>query len=88
MQVEAVVTRREKTTVTVNPKDIIEKYKVRWLAELKMVGCYINTEGTWEEWENTGHGSGLYTTHRKATEEEIKIADAFKTVLGLKIKDN
>lgn len=41
---------------------------------------YINNKGQWEDWYDTGHGSGLTTKHRDATVEEVEIFAALKIV--------
>lgn len=64
--------------VEVNPADVISQISREWRA--KMPGEYINNRGFWESWEDTGHGSGLTTTHRKATDEEKKLATSLMTV--------
>ena len=41
---------------------------------------YINRNGQWEEWTDTGHGSGLTDIHRYATDEELEVAKALSTL--------
>lgn len=42
--------------------------------------AYINKDGEWETWEDTCHGSGLYTQHRVATVAEKKLEDSFNII--------
>lgn len=44
---------------------------------------YINKEGVWESWTDTGHGSGLTQYYEDATESQKIVNEAFKTVLDV-----
>jgi hypothetical protein len=44
---------------------------------------YINDEGFWEIWEYE-HGSGYTTVKRKATDEEAKAMEIYKTLKSLR----
>lgn len=48
---------------------------------IEFPGEYINSEGFWENWDSCGgHGSGLTTVGRRATDAEVKIWEAFVTL--------
>ena len=80
MIIEGTITRKSTESVNVNPSEVIKKLKNAW-----MVRCgvntywYLDTEGFWESWQDT-HGSGIYDTHRKATEEEVVTWQAFEEI--------
>lgn len=85
MIVEATVTKREQVNVEIDPLKVVSGLHEKWLSKLGMSECYVNQDGNWEHWED-GHGSGNYTTHRAATEDEVVINKSFKTVAEV-VKD-
>lgn len=79
MKVDAIVTTTEHRTVDVRVEEVFDAF---WKKITKKFGvpteAYIDRNGLWETWDDVGHGSGIYDTVRKATEEEMNIVDAFK----------
>lgn len=67
-----------KVDIEVDERNIIQKLKNQWIHT--MPGEYINAEGYWEWWEDTGHGSGIDNIERVATPHEVKIWDAFELI--------
>lgn len=80
MQMTGSVTRVEKVKVDISPIDMIDAMEKRWLSNIKQSGNYINRNGEWEDWLDTGHGSGITKIIRGATESEIAISKAFQTL--------
>ena len=78
-QIRSVRTER----VDVDPAKITDVLFHKWrsgLVDLDRGAEYINKEGVWESWEDTGHGSGLTKKYRAATEEEIVMSKAFDSI--------
>jgi len=79
MQVKGTRVTREAVEIEVSPSDILDvlgkQLKQKW-----RVGhdWYINDKEHWEEWVDTGHGSGLTTVNRPATSEEMRAMRALK----------
>lgn len=80
MRMSVEVVERKTVNVNVNPADVLEQLKREWLTSVKHAGDYINKDGVWESWYDTGHGSGMYSTHGTATEHEKEIVKAFKLI--------
>lgn len=80
MIVQGVVTKRETVSIDVNPRDVLKKLKCEWLNSISHSGHYINSDEVWEDWTDTGHGSGLYERFGKATQEQINTLNAFALV--------
>ena len=78
MEINAVITTAEHRTVDIRVEDVFEIF---WRKIINKFGvpakAYINLDGMWETWEDTGHGSGIYDTIRKATPEEVSVVGAF-----------
>lgn len=81
MQIVGRRTEVTKVNVDIDPIEVIEKLQAKFVNSCQdpqmMGGKYINSDGCWESWIDT-HGSGITTTYRKATEEEIKTMEAFE----------
>lgn len=80
MKVDGSVTTIERVTVDITAASMIDAMQKQWLIDIGQVGNYINQNGEWEEWTDTGHGSGITEIVRAATESEIDIIHAFKTL--------
>ena len=66
--------------VDVSPSHFIETLKKLWRKDIGVKSdWYINSEGFWEEWEDT-HASGFRIQHRQATAEEIEMEKSFNKV--------
>lgn len=79
MQVKGVERKETVVTVEINPKEVVDKIKQKWLEKLKLPDHYINSDGHWEHWIDT-HGSGITTVGREATDEEKEIYASLKVV--------
>lgn len=78
-QIRSVRTER----VDVDPLKITNVLFHKWrsgLVDLDRDAEYINKDGVWESWEDTGHGSGLTRTYRAATPEEIVMNSSFDNI--------
>lgn len=82
MKVEAKITKVEYEEVEIDPAEVIQKLKNKWISESKIKGDYINAEGIWESWIDT-HGSGIYKEYEKATDLEKLIYESFDIVLSV-----
>lgn len=82
MQVKAVVTESRNVTVSIDPVDVLTQLRAKWKSSTGQRGEYINKDGVWETWDDTGHGSGLTEYYGRATEKEIEIAKAFTAVIS------
>ncbi|MND58564.1 hypothetical protein D3C80_497260 [compost metagenome] len=80
MQMTGSVTRVETVKVDISPRDMIDAMEKRWLSDIKQSGNYINRKGEWEDWTDTGHGSGITEIIREATDDEKAISQAFRTL--------
>lgn len=81
MRLKGTRTIHEPVEIDVSNSDLFEAVQTATWAKLgPKPGDYINTAGVWESWEDTGHGSGLTTTHRKATDAEVAVDKALKVV--------
>lgn len=80
MQMTGSVTRVETVKVDISPRDMIDAMEKRWLSDIKQSGNYINQKGEWEDWTDTGHGSGITEIIREATDDEKSISQAFRTL--------
>ena len=87
MKVEGIKTTHENVTLNVRMQDILDGIE-KELKKTFKVGAtwYINRERVWEDWYDTGHGSGLTTEHRSATVQEIEAMNAL-TILENMLKD-
>ena len=83
MEMKGSVTRVETVKVDISPRDMLEAMQKKWLQDIKQGGNYINSKGHWEDWTDTGHGSGITETYREATDEEKAIVAAFRTLRGI-----
>lgn len=85
MKVKGVVRTAKEYVVEVDPKEVLSHLKSEWLNTLDGIGKarYINLDGLWEYWEDTGHGSGMTETYRPANEEEKQVNRAFKVLFDL-----
>lgn len=87
MIVTGSVTKVERVDVVVDPKDIINQLKSKWLNEIipeagRYDMVYINRSGFWEGWVDT-HGSGITDRLKEATPEEKDHMQAFELMLAL-----
>ena len=80
MQMTGSVTRVEAVKVDISPRNMIDAMEKQWLCDIKQGGNYINRKGEWEDWIDTGHGSGITKIIREATDDEIVISQAFQTL--------
>ena len=80
MKVSGKITTVKNETVEIDPSEVTKQLKLDWMKRIGIYGfCYLNKSNQmWEDWENTGHGSGITTEYRKATEDEIQIWDMFE----------
>jgi hypothetical protein len=81
MRIKAVERINKTVQVEINPCDVLDQLS----QEIKNkygVGSdwYINDKGQWEDWYDTGHGSGLTTKHRDASVFEVEIFSALKLI--------
>jgi hypothetical protein len=84
MQINVDVVKTEKVAVQVKPKEILRQLHWEWVCKNSPCNAeYINKDGIWESWVDTGHGSGLTQYYGEATESQKVINEAFKTVLGV-----
>lgn len=67
--------------VEIDPLDVIKQLYGKWLASIgQLPDRYINKDGVWEDWTDTGHGSGLTSFYGQATPEEVVQNAAFATM--------
>lgn len=83
MQVKAEVIESKVVTVHVDPREVLQKLYLQWRQLIKKKGEYVNREGYWESWDDTGHGSGITDVYEKATDEEIEIMKSFEMLKGV-----
>lgn len=84
MQVSAERVKKETIKVNVNPVDVIEKLRLQWHLNIGVGSSdYINSNGFWEDWTDTGHGSGLTRVGRQATPEEKQMIASFQSMREL-----
>lgn len=81
MKVEAKITRVNYEEVEIDPELVVLKLRSKWMRKNKIKGEYINSEDFWETWEDTYHGSGIYKTYEKASEEEKMIWGLFNFLI-------
>lgn len=81
MKVKGVERVSKAVEVDIDPCDILDQLSDA-LKRKYDVGrdWYIAYSGKWEDWYDTGHGSGLTTEHREATVEEVEIFSALKII--------
>ncbi|UOL48730.1 hypothetical protein [Pseudomonas phage Astolliot] len=84
MKIDGLVTKVETVRVDIAASDMIETLNKQWLVDIGQAGNYISSEGKWEDWIDTGHGSGITKVLRDATDEEKSIYAAFRTIRGIK----
>lgn len=82
MRMSVEVVKRKTVSVNVKPADVLKQLKREWLISVKHIDEYINKDGVWETWYDTGHGSGMYSTHGIATEQEKEMDKAFSILEG------
>lgn len=85
MQMKGSVTEVKTVYVDIAPNDMIEALKARWKQNTTDRGEYINSDGQWETWHDI-HGSGITEIHRQATDEEVRVWEAFKILSSLDFK--
>lgn len=73
-------TKTEYIDVEIDPREVIDKMKERWLWIVKK-GDYINHRGYWEETHHTSHSWDEET--EPATEQEKIINEAFRVLREL-----
>jgi hypothetical protein len=79
MQVSGRRTEVHNVSVEIDPIEVIEQLFNKWkreLPDLPREADYIQ-DGYWHDWED-GHGSGITTKHRAATDCEERIYIGFK----------
>lgn len=81
MQVKAEVIESKIVSVNIKPEEVLQRLFANWINTVNSKAEYINQEGYWESWYDTGHGSGLTTTYNKATDEELEIMHSFTKVM-------
>jgi hypothetical protein len=88
MKVSGKITTVKNETVEIDPKEVVIRIKYDWMHSIGIpVYCYVNKNGQWEEWEDTGgHGSGLYTAYREATEDELRLWAMFKQLEAFMVR--
>ena len=84
MRMQGSVTKVETVDVDISPSAMVDALDKQWHCDIKMFGHYINLDGFWEDWTDTGHGSGITKVLREATEEEKTISKAFRTLRQIK----
>ena len=77
MNVTGQYVERKSVQIHVDPFEVIRKLRAFWLTSIGQPGHYINSDGIWEDWTDTGHGSGLYDRFGQATPEQITILKSF-----------
>jgi hypothetical protein len=77
MLVEATHVERKKVTVDVDAVAVIDKLQRFWQNSIGHCGRYINRDNQWEDWTDTGHGSGLTERFGPATAEQIAMVASF-----------
>jgi len=81
MRVKGIERISKNVEIDVDPCDVIDQLSVALKQKYGInPDWYINSEGFWEDWYDTGHGSGLTSTHRRATVQEVEIFAALKIV--------
>lgn len=83
MKVRGTQIIRQNVDVEVSTREIFSTLKHLLLQKWNAPGEYINKGGKWEEWTDTGHGSGLTDIHRDATQEEKDGMKAIDTLREL-----
>lgn len=73
----------EDVNVEIVPHEFLNKLFKSCMSKIyKGEGEYINKDGVWEDWYDTGHGSGMTTKHETATQEQIELNAAFNYIIG------
>jgi len=86
MRVNGKITHTSTEVVDVDPLEVLKNIKCKWMLDREVSSYwYINSEGCWEDWEDT-HSSGITTTHRPATEQEVTVWKAFKDIESLAVQ--
>jgi len=80
MRIKAEVVESRTASVNINPVDVLSQLEQAWKSSTVQKGEYINSEGMWESWYDTGHGSGITNVYNEATAKEKEIMRAFKTI--------
>ena len=90
MQITVTRVQHIQETGLVDKKSLVSQMYNEWLASKKVPdgnggfdsATHITDDGRFEYWYDTGHGSGI-SSYLEMTEEDKKVAEAFKTIMWL-----
>lgn len=80
MKLAGTRTTTERVTIDINPRKALEALEqILWEKLNRPPGAEeINSNGVWESWTDTGHGSGLTDRYGPACSEQLELDAALK----------